>query len=141
MKSKPSREPTPEEIEELTAFLPILYKPGFFPIEKWEGGKQPNGTISLPYPKYVPLVEEFFRTASQDQWLDYNYLPENALLKIQSQNFIQSASLPDVKSMLTFCLRGERFSDGHWGEMIEKGIIRALLERLVVIGSEKNEKP
>lgn len=137
MKLNPSREPTPEEIEELTAFLPILYAPGFNCIEKWEGGKQPDGTISLPYPKYAPLVEEFFRTVSQDKWLDYNYLPEKVQQKIQSQNFIQSASLPDVKSMLTFCLRGERFSDGHWGEMIEKGIIRALLERLVVIRSEK----
>ncbi len=137
MKLNPSREPTPEEIEELTAFLPILYAPGFNCIEKWEGGKQPDGTISLPYPKYAPLVEEFFRTVSQDKWLDYNYLPEKIQQKIQSQNFIQSASLPDVKSMLTFCLRGERFSDGHWGEMIEKGIIRALLERLVVIRSEK----
>jgi hypothetical protein len=32
--------------------------------------------------------------------------------------------------MLTFCVRGERFSDGHCGEMIEKGYIRRLLERL-----------
>jgi hypothetical protein len=32
--------------------------------------------------------------------------------------------------MLTFCVRGERFSDGHWEEMIEKGYIRRILERL-----------
>ena len=38
--------------------------------------------------------------------------------------------------MLAFCVRGERFSDGHWGEMIEKSYIRNLLERLEQIKSE-----
>ncbi|MFN8413162.1 MAG: DUF6508 domain-containing protein [Anaerolineales bacterium] len=37
--------------------------------------------------------------------------------------------------MLTFCVRGERFSDGHWGAMIEEGYIRRLLERLIEINS------
>jgi hypothetical protein len=27
-------------------------------------------------------------------------------------------------------LRGERFADGHWAEMIEKGFIRNILERI-----------
>ena len=39
--------------------------------------------------------------------------------------------------MLTFCVRGERFSDGHWAEMIEKGYIRQLLEQLNVIKAER----
>jgi hypothetical protein len=38
--------------------------------------------------------------------------------------------------MLTYCVWGERFSDGHWGTMIEKGYIRRLLERLDEIKSE-----
>jgi len=140
MNSNISREPTLDEIKELTAFLPILYRPGFSPVETWEGGKQVDGTITLPYPKYAPEVEEFYRTASQEQWFDTNYSPENAYKKIKNPIEIQSASLSEVKSMLTFCIRGERFSDGHWGEMIEKGIVRALLERLIKIGSERNEK-
>ena len=32
--------------------------------------------------------------------------------------------------MLTFCVRGERFCDGHWAAMIEGGQVRRLLERL-----------
>jgi hypothetical protein len=35
--------------------------------------------------------------------------------------------------MLTYCVRGERFSEGHWGAMIEQGHVRRLLERLVEI--------
>jgi hypothetical protein len=38
--------------------------------------------------------------------------------------------------MLTFCVRGERFSDGHWAAMIEKGYIRRVLERLNEIKAE-----
>jgi hypothetical protein len=139
MKPKLSRIPTLEEIQKLTAFLPILYAPGFNPIEKWEGGNQVDGTISLPYPKYTPKVKEFFRVASQEQWLDYVYSPDNALHKIESQNFIQFASLLDLKSMITFCVRGERFCDGHWGDMIENGTIRKILERLIAIGAERND--
>jgi hypothetical protein len=38
--------------------------------------------------------------------------------------------------MLTFCVRGERFSEGHRAQMIEKGYIRRILERLTEIKSE-----
>ena len=139
MQSKLSRAPTLEEIQKLTAFLPILYAPGFVSIEKWEGGKQTDGTLTLPYPKYTPQVEEFFMIASQEQWCDFGYIPEIALSMIKEQDFIQSASLLDIKSMLTFCVCGERFSDGHWGEMIENGTIRRILERLITLGAERND--
>ena len=139
MKPKFSRTPTLEEIQKLTAFLPILYAPGFVSIEKWEGGKQADGTLTLPYPKYTPQVEDFFRIASREQWCDYGYIPENVLRMIKEQGFIQSASLLDIRSMLTFCVRGERFSDGHWGEMIENGTIRRILERLITIAAERND--
>ena len=43
---------------------------------------------------------------------------------------LKAASLSEIKTMLTYCVRGERFSDGHWAAMIEKGYIRRVLERL-----------
>ena len=135
-----TRAPTQEEIQQLIAFLPILYAQGFVSIEKREGGKEADGTITFPYPKYAPQVEEFFIIASREQWCDYDYSPENALYKIESQNFIQSASLKEVKSMLTFCVRGERFCDGHWGEMIANGTIRKILERLITLAAERNDQ-
>jgi len=55
---------------------------------------------------------------------------------IKDEALIRTASLSQIKTMLTFCLRGERFSDGHWAQMIEKGHIRRLLERLNEIKSE-----
>ncbi|HSL44924.1 MAG TPA: DUF6508 domain-containing protein [Anaerolineales bacterium] len=135
---KPTRLPALQEIEALTAFLPRLYAAGFSPIVTWEGGgKNKDGSYSLPYPKYDPLVEEFFGHVSSDGWLDYEYNPEQAYQMLKDEQVVKAASLPQIKSMLTFCVRGERFSDGHWGAMIEKGYVRRLLERLNEIKSEQ----
>jgi hypothetical protein len=129
MKDQPSL-PTLQDIEVLTSYLPRLYAEGFTPIVEWEGGeKLKDGSITLPYPKYDPLVEEFFRRVSS-KWLDYEYNPERAYQMLKDENRVKAASLAEIKTMLTFCVRGERFSDGHWATMIEKGYIRRLLERL-----------
>ena len=131
--------PTLQDIERLTAYLPRLYAEGFSPVIRWEGGgKLKDGSFTLPYPTYDPLVEEFFRF--EGAWIDYEYNPEQAYQMLKDEAAVKIASLTQIKSMLTFCVRGERFSDGHWGEMIEKGYIRRILERLNEIKSEmKNE--
>jgi hypothetical protein len=127
--------PAVQEIEELTAFLPQLYAEGFSPIIKWEGGKQKDGSFLLSYPDYHPVVEEFYQHI-QGNWIDYEYNPEQAYEMLKDEHRVKTASLQQVKSMLTFCKRGERFSDGHWADMIEKGYIRRLLERLNEIKSD-----
>ena len=135
---KNSRLPTLQEIEELTAFLPRLYAEGFSPVDSWSGGeKQKDGSISVPYPNYIPVVEEFFHAVSGGGWLDYEYNPEQAYQMLKDEKLIKTASLSQIKTMLTFCVRGERFSDGHWAQMIEEGYIRRLLERLNEIKSEQ----
>jgi hypothetical protein len=129
--------PTREQIEALTAYLPRLYAEGFTPVLRWEGGgKGSDGTYSLAYPTYHPTVEEFFRAVSGGGWLDHGYNPEQAYQTLKDEALVQGASLDQIKTMLTFCVRGERFSDGHWAEMIEKGYIRRLLERLNAIAKE-----
>jgi hypothetical protein len=82
------------------------------------------------------LIEEFFNHVSSDGWLDYDYDPENAYAMLMDESAVKKASLEQIQCMLTFCVRGERFSDGHWEAMIEKGYIRRLLERLNEIKEE-----
>ena len=131
------RPPTARQIEALTSFLPRLYAEGFSPIDRWCGGeKQADGSMTMPYPRYNPIVEEFFRLVSSDGWLDYRYDPNQASRMLEDEQGIKTAALDQIKTMLTFCVRGERFSDGHWGEMIEKGHIRRLLLRLQEISLE-----
>jgi hypothetical protein len=128
--------PTLHDIEALTAYLPRLYAEGFSSVIKWEGGeKLKDGSYSMPYPSYNSLVEEFFRLVS-GRWLDYEYDPDKAYQMLKDENRVKVASLPEIKTLLTYCVRGERFSDGHWAAMIEKGYIRRLLERLNEIKQE-----
>lgn len=118
-------------MRELVAYLPRLYAEGFNPVIKWNGGdKGKDGAYRLPWPEYSPLVLDFFRQVASQGWLDYEYRPEEAAKMIGDDEFIQSASISQIKTMLTYCLRGERFADGHWAEMIEKGYIRKILERI-----------
>jgi hypothetical protein len=35
-----------------------------------------------------------------------------------------------LKTLLTYCARGERFGDGHWVQLFEHGRIVVLLRRL-----------
>ncbi len=131
--------PTRQDIEALTAFLPRLYAAGFSPVKNWNGGKQKDGSFTLPYPDYDPVVEEFFRAVSGEGWLVYDYDPGQASGMIRDKGLIETASLSQIRILLTFCVRGEHFSDGHWAEMIEKGYIRQILERLDEIKAELSE--
>jgi len=134
---KKIRLPTLQDIEALTAFLPRLYAEGFSPIVSWGGGeKRKDGSFTVPYPNYDTVVEEFYRLVSSGGWLDYGYNPEQAYQILRDENLIKTASLSQIKTMLTLCVRGERFSDGHWAAMIQEGYIRRLLERLNQIKSE-----
>lgn len=126
-----SRLPTYQEMLELVAFLPHLYSEGFKPVTKWNGGDQgADGIFRMPWPEYNPLVQEFYWLAARECWMDYGYRPEDAAAMLKDDEVIKAASLPEIKTMLTYCVRGERFSDGHWAEMIENGSIRKILERI-----------
>lgn len=136
-----TRQPTSQEIKALVAFLPGLHKQGFTPIKRWRAhDRTRGGVLSFPWPEYDELVEEFFSAVSRDEWLDCNYVPEEAWMMLENDDTVGTATLPQIKSMLTYCVRGERFCDGHWGAMIEGGHIRRLLERLEAIGSEVSEE-
>jgi hypothetical protein len=123
-----TRPPTSQEIEALVSFLPRLYAEGFTPIESWGGGTKDKGGI-FPMPDYHRDVLEFFRIASSECWCDYDYDPGDARRMLENEAAVKAADLPRIKTMLTYCVRGERFCEGHWGEMIEGGHIRRLLER------------
>lgn len=124
---------TRERVDELLRFLPLLANPDMGLAPKWHGldGKpDEDGMLTMPYPTYPPVVEEFFRLAAQPCWCDYGYEPADAGEMVRSDEAIASASLANIKTMLTFCVRGERFCDGHWGAMLTEGRMGAILRRL-----------
>lgn len=124
---------TGEDIDALLEFLPRFEKPGRMFARWGDVEKNADGSISLPFPIYDDDVEDFFRLLGQHGWIDYNYKPEEAGPMLADEDFIRRASLEQVRSMLTCCLRSERFGDGNWESLLAGGQIVALLRRLEAI--------
>jgi hypothetical protein len=90
----------------------------------------------MPYPIYDPQVTAFFAAAGQACWADYGYHPAEAAQMLTDPQFVAQANLPQLKTMLTYCVRGERFSDGFWGKLITSGKIEQLLQRLMILRTQ-----
>lgn len=89
------------------------------------------------WPEYQPEVERFIQTASKACWQDRHYSPEAMAVMSANPELVGSATLDQVRSMLTYCVRGERFCDGHIGHMIEAGHVGRLLKRLNEIAQQR----
>ncbi|HHZ78902.1 MAG TPA: hypothetical protein EYM80_08635 [Deltaproteobacteria bacterium] len=89
-----------------------------------------------PGVEYEKEVDNFISAASQEFWFDRQYDPKESSKMLKSEQNIAKASLQEIKTMLTFCIRGERFCDGHFGSMIKAGKIKSILRRLKVIMEE-----
>ena len=96
--------------------------------------------IAFPWPEYDQTVEDFLKVPRRDCWMDGGYVPAEVGRLIESVEAIRRATLPQIRAMLTYVLRGERFCDGHWGHMIEGGYVRRILERLAELEVELDER-
>ena len=128
---------TNEKMDELLRFLPLFENPDREYVVDWGGGETTaDGAITVPYPVYCDDVLEFFKLAGQTYWSDFNYDRRQAHGMLSDDDLIATASLDQIKTMLTYCVRGERFVDGHWAHMLESGRIVALLRRLAELREE-----
>ena len=84
----------------------------------------------MPYPTYPKVVEDFYQLAGMPCWNDHGYAPAEAWEMLRSDESVAAASLAQIKTMLTYSVRGERFGQGHWEDMIQQGRIGAILRRL-----------
>jgi hypothetical protein len=119
--------PTRHQIDTLLHFLPRLEQPGHDFITDYVTGNH------MPYPVYEPVVKEFIQVAGASHWMDYGYQPAAAAAMLYDDAVMAQADLPQIKTMLTYVVRGERFADGHWGLLLKNGRIIALLRRLAEI--------
>lgn len=115
---------TQERIDELLDFLPNFEDPERKYIVGWEPPW---------YAVYADDVDAFFYLAGQPCWQDHNYEIDVAGKMVRDDDVVATADLEQIKTMMTFCVRGERFASGHWGVMLRKGRISALLKRLQVL--------
>lgn len=122
--------PNKEEIDTLIQSLPLLYEDGFDPVKEWHGKE-----ISM-YPEYKKDVVKFMDMCHQNCWVDCDYDLKKPEIILKDMVLIKSASLEEIKALLTFCNRGERFCDGHIASMFENGVIKSIINRLKTISNE-----
>lgn len=91
----------------------------------------------MPWPEYDPIVVEFIKVAERGCWTDPEYLTKSAGQMLDDKDAVKTADVDQIKTMLTFCVRGERFFTGHWGNVIENGYVHQLLKRLVELGRDR----
>lgn len=125
---------TRERAEELLRFLPRFEVPGRAYVEKWSGGEETaSGAITFAYPEYHKDVLEFFALAGRHWWTDYEYDSHQAREMLDDDDVIRNCTLDELRTMLTYCVRGERFCDGHWQNILQSGRVVALLQRLAIL--------
>ena len=125
-----------KKVAELIDFLPYLKEIKSTKVTKWLGGeKRADGSFDWPFPDYPVKVEEFFRVAAQPWWVACDYQAAKPRELLESR--LKSADMNQAKSVLTFCVRGERFCDGFWEELIESGALIPVLERVRQLWQER----
>ena len=101
-----------KKIDELLRFLPLFEEPERDFILHWDGGESADGiSFFMPHPVYAEDVVAFFGAAGQPFWCDYQYKPTEAGKLLQDDDFIARATPDEIKTLLTYCVRGERFCE------------------------------
>lgn len=126
-----SAEITREAMDALLAFLPRFEEPGRQFVTGGGGGEETgDGAVTVPYPIYADDVLAFVELAGRPPWCDHGYNPRTAGAMLHDEQAVAAADLAQVRSMLTYFVRGERFGDGHWDALLRAGRVSALLRRL-----------
>ena len=124
---------TLKDIDALLCFLPLFDVPDRSFAHWPEPTKLRGGAITFPYPKYPDDVLEFYRRAGSGCWQDFGYSPKRSSAMLADPERIRNATLLELRSMLTYCVRSERFGDGSWEHWLREGYIVALLKRLQLL--------
>ncbi len=107
------------------------------PIKEWIIETNPDtGVSNFPYARYQAEVYNFFTALGEflDLWTplatDYQ---ETASRFQRDHDAIGTAGPDEVKALVTWVFRGERFCEGFWGEQLRDGLVTALLDRLYAL--------
>lgn len=126
--------PSVKDIDVLLAFLPTLGADDVQIYEKVPDEEtSDDGVLRISSPKYSDAVLEFFHAARGPVWRDSDYVQKHADEILTDPDKIAAASLQEIKTLLTFCVRAERFCEGAWGDRVKGGQIRSILNRLAAL--------
>ena len=126
--------PKLDDVDKLMAFLPKLGA-GDLPIYADDPIEESpdDGVLRMYSRRYSDDVQGLLDASRAPAWRDADYVQKNADEVLSNPKKIAEASLQDIKTLLTFCVRAERFSEGSWGARVRGGEITAILNRLATL--------
>lgn len=125
--------PTNEDIERLVSFLPTFSSKDYNPILNWQLENHPDGMLQISPPIYKQEVYDFMLEASKECWVDRKYLDHMKNIDLNDAGAIESLEITQIKTVVTYIVRCERFSSGHLASMFSYGVPSRLLLQLVKI--------
>jgi len=129
----------PEEISDIKKLCSFI---NYFETVKpdkacrWKGGDTgKDGVIHMPYPVYENEFNKFIDAFYKTGLTVFNYQDElNRIIPdwqtADINKIIETADLHLVKTILTKCIRAERFHEGSWNNAIRSGLFLSILRRL-----------
>jgi hypothetical protein len=127
-----SQEPTEADLAAVAGFLAEIEQIETKPAE-WNGGKQSDGSIQMPFVTYEPAAARLLRALYSHKVVilgfDWTSWREEAR-RFLDPAAVRAASLVEVRRLLTLHARQDRFVEGHFADMISSGHVSALLRRL-----------
>lgn len=133
------QEPTPADLAAVAELLGDIERIEANPVQ-WGGGKQADGTIQMPFVVCAPETERLIRAIYDHHLIvfgfDWTSWQDDAQ-RFLDPEVVQSASLDDVRRLLTLHVRQDRFVEGRFADMITRGHVSALLRRLGELAGPK----
>ncbi len=117
-----------------------------FSFREWLQNRAPEDDIEWSdagYANYIGKAEELWNLLATSPWPDtgYDISEASRVRKLLAQGETEELGLAELRHFLTACIRGDRFSDGHWGHMLRQGLVREAVECLHCIReSEKRSQ-
>jgi hypothetical protein len=137
MSSSGEQVPDRAMVEELLAYLPGFSAPGRQFVRQFQAEVPGEGEVGVwPHPDYDDDVVAFFMSIGLAPWIDPGYRTSRAEQLIAQPDLLADASYADVRAVLNYCSRGERFCDGYWLDVLQRGVVQAALARLDVLVPE-----
>lgn len=125
----PSERAVPCNVSEVVTAWREVEKYGWFVTD----GSDYKQGLHFHYPIYSEQLEHFFSLISDQAWSLPDYDPVLIGERIGDASYIDTADWARLKGICTYCFRGEKFCDGHWGSLVEKGVIAVLVNRIAEI--------
>lgn len=127
-----NREPTLADLATVAAMVAEIEAITTRPAE-WRGGeREADGSVQMPFVTYAPAAERLLRAIYEHNLIvTFDWTSWQA----EAQRFLDpaaanTASVEEVRRLLTLHIRKERFVEGHFAAMISNGHIGVLLRRL-----------